>query len=251
MLRDNFLLSLQEKCFKDFDRADTGNRFTAKKWDFVNKAGLIEVNVLRGSVFEKACVSTISATVTIPDRSHTSTIQWLGIQTFPVHPSVPMLMAVFEHVDERGLEHHPGFFDVYPIVPFDEDRQMLAENIGGVCRSYSRPYPDLPEGYVKMFRTPDAGIGVGYGVGMALQPDETDHGLFKDISQAVLSAYFEIVDKRKDAGPDPEGQEAMKKFRTDWAKFTFMDNRFFQGGIMLGVPPESFMLHMLPPTVCF
>jgi len=34
-------------------------------------------------------------------------------------------------------------------------------------------------------------------------------------------------------------------------KFVFMENRFFKGGVQLGVPAESFMLHMLPPMVRF
>jgi hypothetical protein len=43
----------------------------------------------------------------------------------------------------------------------------------------------------------------------------------------------------------------MYRFRSEWVKFTFTDNRFYQGGVQLGVPAESFMLHMLPPSVKF
>jgi hypothetical protein len=39
--------------------------------------------------------------------------------------------------------------------------------------------------------------------------------------------------------------------RREWVRYTFMENRFFQGGVKLGVPPEAFMIHMLPPRVIF
>jgi len=162
-----------------------------------------------------------------------------------------MLMAVFERVDEKGLVHHPGFFDIYPLVPFEEDRKYLQEQIGSVCRKYGRTYPDLPASYLKMFRLKEAGIGIGYAAGLSLMPDETNHDFFMDAAEAIFNAYFTLAEKRKNSPYSPEQIEQMNRFRSEWVKFTFMDNRFFQGGVSLGVPPKSFMLHMLPPSVRF
>ena len=251
MLKDDYLIELKQKYFKTFEPYLDGNKFEKKEWDFVNGAGSVEINVCHSDVFEKICISNIDARVTIPDRDYESSIQWLGLQTFPSNPLVPMYMGVFEHVDETGLEHHPAFFDIYPSVPFDEDKQYLQDLIGSVCKTYGRSYPDLPASYLEMFRLKSAGTGVGYAAGLSLMPDERDHGYFKDAAHAALDSYIALVDKRKDSSSTEDQSEAMEKLRTEWARFTFMENRFFQGGIQLGVPVESFMIHMLPPRVRF
>ncbi|MCP4713476.1 MAG: coproporphyrinogen III oxidase, partial [Deltaproteobacteria bacterium] len=228
-----------------------GAAFEKHTWDFVNGAGSVEVNVCRGDFFEKVCISNISATVTIPDRDHESSIQWLGIQTFPSNPLVPMFMGVFENVEEQGLEHKPAFFDVYPIIGFDEDKQYLQEQIGAVCSAHGRAYPDLPDSYLEMFRLKQAGIGVGYAAGLSLMPSEDNSQYFQEAALAILDAYVALLKKRKGSSATDRQSAAMDSFRTDWTRFTFMDNRFFQGGIQLGVPPEAFLLHMLPPVVKF
>ena len=251
MLTDTFLIELQQKYLNAFAPYIPAEGFDKKQWDFITRAGNVEVQTSRGDLFEKVCVSNISATVTIPDRDWQSSIQWVGVQTFPSNPLVPMFMGVFEHVDEKGLEHHPAYFDIYPVVPFEEDRNYFQEVIGAVCKKYGRTYPDLPESYLKMFQLKEAGIGVGYGVGLSLMPDEDDHDYFMDVACAVQEAYFEVVERRKNEPFSPEQLEQMNEFRKLWVKFIFMDNRFFSGGVQLGVPPESFMIHMLPPSVKF
>ena len=251
MLTDTFLIELQQKYLNAFAPYIPAEGFDKKQWDFITRAGDVEVQVSRGDLFEKVCVSNISATVTIPDRDWQSSIQWVGVQTFPSNPLVPMFMGVFEHVDEKGLEHHPAYFDIYPVVPFEEDRNYFQEVIGAVCKKYGRTYPDLPESYLKMFQLKEAGIGVGYGAGLSLMPDEDDHDYFMDVACAVQEAYFEVVERRKNEPFSPDQLEQMNEFRKLWVKFIFKDNRFFSGGVQLGVPPESFMIHMLPPSVKF
>jgi len=251
MLTDTFLIELQQKYLNAFAPYIPAEGFDKKQWDFITRAGDVEVQVSRGDLFEKVCVSNISATVTIPDRDWQNSIQWVGVQTFPSNPLVPMFMGVFEHVDEKGLEHHPAYFDIYPVVPFEEDRNYFQEVIGAVCKKYGRKYPDLPESYLEMFQLKEAGIGVGYGVGLSLMPEEDDHDYFMDVACAVQEAYFEVVERRKNEPFSPEQLEQMNEFRKLWVKFIFMDNRFFSGGVQLGVPPESFMIQMLPPSVKF
>jgi len=251
MLTDAFLIELKKNYFSVFEPFLDGSSFEKKEWDFVNKAGQVEVNVCRGGVFEKICISNISARVTIPERGYESGIQWLGLQTFPSNPLVPMFMGVFEQVDEQGLKHHPAFFDVYPAVPFAEDEAFLKEKIGAVCEKHNRPYPDLPESYLKMFRLEQAGTGVGYAAGLSLMPDEDNPQYLQDAALAALDSYVHLVKKRKDDEFTDAHVRAMHRFRTDWTRWTFLENRFFQGGVQLGVPVESFMIHMLPPVVRF
>ena len=124
MLTDKFLVQLKQKYLDTIAGYNPG-AFEKKQWNFLNGAGAVEVNVSRGDFFEKACVSNIRAIVTIPGRDYQSTIQWVGIQTFPRNPHVPMFMGVFEHVSEQGLEHCPGFFDVYPTIAYEEDRDFI------------------------------------------------------------------------------------------------------------------------------
>jgi len=251
MLTNTFLLELQKKYFDALAPLTAGAPFEKQEWDFANRAGRVEVNVSRGPVFEKVCVSNIVATVTIPDRTYQSTIQWLGIQTFPANPLMPMFVGVFEHVAEEGAERCPNFFDVFPAVPIEADRQFLQAEMGAIFKHYKRPYPDLPGSYLEMFRLKEAGAGLGYCAGMALPPREDNFEFFRETALAIHRLYFEIVHNRRSSPYAPEHRAAMQRLRREWTRYTFMDNRFFQGGIALGVPPESFMLHMLPPSVIF
>ena len=102
-----------------------------------------------------------------------------------------------------------------------------------------------------MFRLKEAGIGVGYGVGLALTPEEENTQFFEDAANAIFEAYMTLVNKRKESSYTDEQVLAMDRFRAEWTRFVFSDNRFYQGGVQMGVPPESFMIHMLPPTVKF
>jgi coproporphyrinogen III oxidase len=251
VLTDAFLIALKQRYLETIAQLNGGKIFEKKSWDFLTKAGKVEVNINRGDLFEKACVSTIHAIVTIPGRDYQSNIQWLGIQTFPSNPLVPMFMGVFEHVFEKGVEHCPGFFDVYPVIPYDEDREYFKKEIESVARKHGRTYEHLLQGYLKMFQLKEAGSGVGYGIGIAFGPEEENASYFQDAAEAIFKAYFHIVEKRKKEKPAPEQVETMFKNRAEWVKFTFTENRFYQGGVMLGVPPEAFMLHMLPPLVKF
>jgi coproporphyrinogen III oxidase len=250
MLTDTFLAELKQKYLDTFGRYNAGG-FEKKNWNFLNGAGSVEVNTSRGDFFEKACVSTIRATVTIPGRDYQSTIQWVGIQTFPHNPHVPIFMGVFEHVSEQGLEHCPGFFDVYPTIVYDEDRNFIRQKMEAVMKKHGRIYSDLQQGYLKMFELKEAGSGVGYGVGVAFGPEEDNAACFEDTAQEIYAAYFKLVEKRKDLKPTAADLARMQEQRREWVRYTFMDNRFFKGGVALGVPRESFMLHMLPPEVTF
>jgi len=250
MLTDQFLAELKQKYLDTITRYNAG-AFVKKNWNFLHGAGAVEVNVSRGDLFEKACVSNIHATVTIPGRDYQSTIQWVGIQTFPCNPHVPIFMGVFEHVSEQGLERCPGFFDVYPTIVYDEDRDFIKQKMEAVTKKHGRIYSDLQQGYLKMFELKEARSGIGYGVGIAFGPEEDNAACFEDAAQEIYAAYFQLADKRKDLKPTADDIIRMQEQRREWVRYTLMDNRFFKGGVALGVPPEAFMIHMLPPTVYF
>lgn len=251
MLTDPFLLDLKKKYIETITRYNQGAPLETRQWDFTTKVGTVEVNVSRGPVFEKACVSTIAARVTIPGRDYESSIQWLGVQTFPANPCVPLTMGVYEHVSEKGMEHTPGYYDIYPVIPFEEDRTYARKEMEAVARKHGKDLPELGEGYMKMFQVTKVGTGVGYGVGMAFGPEEEDFDYFHDAASAMFTVYFALVDKRKAMSPTAEHISAMFNQRAEWVRFNFLENRFFLGGIQFGAPAESFMLHNLPPLVKF
>jgi coproporphyrinogen III oxidase len=251
MLTDPFLIDLKQKYIETITRFNQGASLETRQWDFTTKVGKVEVNTSRGPVFEKACVSSISARVTIPGRDYESSIQWLGVQTFPANPCVPLIMGVYEHVSEMGKEHTPGYYDIYPVIPFEEDRTYAGKEMETVARRHGKALQELAEGYKKMFQLKQAGTGVGYGVGMAFEPEEEDFAYFHDAALAMFTVYFALVDKRKSMAPTAEQVDAMFKQRAEWIRFNFMENRFFLGGMQFGAPPESFMLHNLPPVVKF
>ncbi len=251
MLTHPKLQSLKDQFSKAILNHDPGGAFASHKWEFSTHKGKVAVQALRGDVFEKACVSEITSTVVLPKRDHETSIEWLGIQIFPASPLVPMLTAVFEQVQELGELRCPCFFDVFPVVSYQEDRLDLCHQVGAECKKYDRMYPDLPESYMSMFQVAEPGMGVGYGAGLALSGQEKDQEYYADAADAVCSAYFQIVERRKNASFNKQQIADQQAYYADMVRFVFMENRFFKGGVQMGVPTESFMMHMLPPTVRF
>lgn len=251
MLTHTTLLALKKEFSDALLRCEPGRVFEQHKWDFSTHNGKVAVQALRGPVLEKACISEITATVTLPKRSHETSIEWLGVQIFPSNPLAPMLTAVFEQIQEQGELRCPCFFDVYPVVSYQEDRLDLHKLLAAVCKKYGRAYPDLPESYLKMYQVQEPGLGVGYGIGLALSGQETAQDFYAEAAHAILRGYFQIVDRRKESVFTQKQAADMQAYRSDMVKFVFMENRFFKGGVQLGIPAESFMLHMLPPTARF
>jgi len=238
---------VKQEYLDTISRLHPGKAFEKREWDFLTNTGRVEVNVIRGDLFEKACVSSLQATVNLPERDYISTVQWLGVATFPTNPLVPAFIGVFEHVSEKGLEHCPGFYDIYPTIEFAEDKEYVRTELMKVATKHGREYEDLIKGYRRMFRLKEADIGIGYGVGMSFGPDEEDSQYFEACAYTILQAYFYLVERRRDTKPTTAQIEEMFRKRAERTQWTFNENRFYQGGIMLGVPPESFILHMLPP----
>jgi len=172
MLTQPILQSLKKSFSDAILKYDHGHSFEQHKWEFQTHIGKVAVQALRGDVFEKACVSEITASVILPKRGHETSIEWLGVQIFPASPLVPMLTAVFEQVQEKGERHCPCFFDVFPVVSYQEDRLDLYKQLGAVSKKHNRAYPDLPESYMSMFQVSEPGMGVGYGAGLALSGQE-------------------------------------------------------------------------------
>lgn len=154
-------------------------------------------------------------------------------------------------MSEKDGEFYPAFYDIYPVIPFEDDKNYLIKIMSDAAEKHGKKHNDLAEGYKKMFRVKDTGIGIGYGIGLALGPEETDSAYYKSAAEGILKGYFDIVEKRKNDKPEPSHIEEMFRQRAEWVRFTFMGNRFFKGGVQVGVPPECFMLHMLPPVVKF
>ncbi len=87
MLTHTTLLALKKEFSDALLRYEPGRVFEQHKWEFSTHSGKVAVQALRGQVFEKACISEITATVTLPKRSHETSIEWLGVQIFPVKPA--------------------------------------------------------------------------------------------------------------------------------------------------------------------
>ena len=123
MLKNPFLIELKQKYMDAFSKCNGGTPFEKKEWDFNTKIGKVEVNVCRGDVFEKVCVSTILSRVVIPGRDFQSTIQWLGLQAFSSNPLVPMYMAAFEQVEEENEDRLQSF-------PVHRDKKYIYSKSG-------------------------------------------------------------------------------------------------------------------------
>ena len=194
MLTDQFFINIKQLFIDNVLKHNRGELIKTKKWVFEN--GDAEVNVSRGNIFEKACVTAICTTVTLPGRDYQSKIQWLGIQTFPANHHVPMFMGGFEHISERGEEHYPGYFDICSFTPCTEDSEYVTGKMKLVTDKYNKSYQELTDRYSKIFHVRESTTGIGSGGGIAFDEEEKNFKFTQDTELSICETYFDIVEKK-------------------------------------------------------
>ena len=88
-----------------------------------------------------------------------------------------------------------------------------------------------------MFELKEAGSGVGYGVGIAFGPEEQNAACFEDAAREIHAGLLSAGGQKKRAQSRRGYIARMQEQRREWVRYTFMDNRFFKGGVMLWAFP--------------
>ncbi len=253
--------------FEDLEQNAGPNpgRFVRTAWDRPGGGGGV-MSVLRGQLFEKAGVNismvdgefTPDFAAKIPGTEAGSKFWAAGI-SLVVHPRSPKIPAV--HMNTRMIVTAKGWFggggDLTPLQPGTEaaaqDAAFFHAAYKAACDKHA---PDYYENFRKWcdeyFFLPHRGEPRGAG---GIFYDYLDSGdaaadfaFTRDVGEAFLAAYPEIVRRRMHETFTPEEREAQLIRRGRYVEFNLLYDRGTTFGLKTGGNTEAILMSM-PPEV--
>ena len=215
------------------------------------------VTVARGSVVEKAGV--MSAVVTAPLPPYLGEPRWNRSIFFDVHPKsphVPMLhlTLVFQYMAD-GTGTVGDWMDVLPAVWHEGDLSEMRSKMDAVFDKHGvDPTPHRrsvvegnPGEIDHTWRRKPAGVGGSFYPPPPLMVTTENVAFVKEAFETLLTAYFSVLDKRKN---DPASTADIKA--QDLQRKTWLQDQLFSDPFSSAlVPYEAWSLANAPPVVKF
>ena len=253
--------------FEDLEEQAGPNpgRFVRTAWDRPGGGGGV-MSVLRGQVFEKAGVNisvvegqfTPDFAAKIPGTQAGSQFWAAGI-SLVVHPRSPKIPAV--HMNTRMIVTAKGWFggggDLTPLQPGTE---AAAEDAGFFHAAYKAACDKHDLDYYEKFRKwcdeyfflphrgePRGAGGIFYDY-LDSGDAAADFAFTRDVGEAFLAAYPDIVRRRMHETFTPEEREAQLIRRGRYVEFNLLYDRGTTFGLKTGGNTEAILMSM-PPEV--
>ncbi|MDE2318127.1 MAG: oxygen-dependent coproporphyrinogen oxidase [Rhodospirillales bacterium] len=262
VLRDRICAALEDM---EQNAGPNPGRFVRTSWERPGGGGG-EMSVLRGQVFEKAGVNisvvegefTPDFAARVPGTEAGARFWAAGI-SLVIHPRSPKVPAV--HMNTRMLVTAKGWFggggDLTPLQPGTpqaaEDAVFFHAAYKAACDRHDPTYYEKFKAWCdEYFYLPHRGEPRGAGGIFYDYLDsgnaEADFAFTRDVGEAFLAAYPEIVRSRMHDSFTPEEREAQLIRRGRYVEFNLLYDRGTTFGLKTGGNTEAILMSM-PPEV--
>ncbi|MBU6448885.1 MAG: oxygen-dependent coproporphyrinogen oxidase [Rhodospirillales bacterium] len=262
VLRDRICAALEDL---EQNAGPNPGRFVRTSWERPGGGGG-EMSVLRGQVFEKAGVNisvvegefTPDFAARVPGTEAGARFWAAGI-SLVIHPRSPKVPAV--HMNTRMLVTAKGWFggggDLTPLQPGTpqaaEDAVFFHAAYKAACDRHDPTYYEKFKAWCdEYFYLPHRGEPRGAGGIFYDYLDsgnaEADFAFTRDVGEAFLAAYPEIVRSRMHDSFTPEEREAQLIRRGRYVEFNLLYDRGTTFGLKTGGNTEAILMSM-PPEV--
>lgn len=251
--------SLRDRICRRFEEIDGEGKFTQKAWKRDGGGGGV-MSSMKGKVFEKVGVnvSTVHGEFSpefrknIPGAEEDPKFFATGI-SLVAHMRSPLVPAV--HMNTRYIETSKTWFgggaDLNPMIENDEDTRKFHQEFKQACDKhdpeYYKKYKEWADEYFFIKHRNEArGVGGIFYDYINSGSFEADFAFTKDVGEAFLKIYPEIVLAHKDKSWTEEQREIQLRKRGRYAEFNLVYDRGTKFGFMTGGNIEAILMS-LPP----
>jgi coproporphyrinogen III oxidase len=251
---------LRDRICAAFEALDTA-RFVRTPWDRPGGGGG-EISLLKGTVFEKVGVnvSEVHGTFSeefrgqMPGTQESGDFHACGI-SLVAHMKSPLVPAV--HMNLRRIETGVGWFgggtDLTPYFPFDDDVRLFHERLKGACDRHDPAYYPRFKAWCDRYfflphRDEPRGVGGIFFDNLDSGDPEADFAFVRDVGEAFLATYPEIVARRRHLPYTFAQREHQLVRRGRYVEFNLLYDRGTVFGLKTGGNVEAILMS-LPPEV--
>jgi len=260
-----FLLDYQNRLCRELESADGRATFCEDIWERETGGGGCTRALTGGKIFEKAGVNFShvfgerlppAATSARPELAGRS-FQALGVSIVihPDNPFVPTAHAnvrffIAEKEGEDPVWWFGGGFDLTPYYGFEEDcvhwHKVAKEAVGDELYPKFKTWAD--DYFYLKHRNEARGIGGLFFDDFNEGGFENSFELMKNVAKKFSTAYFPIVEKRKDTPFSKTEKDFQRYRRGRYVEFNLIHDRGTLFGLQSGGRTESILMS-LPPQV--
>jgi coproporphyrinogen III oxidase len=259
-----YFRDLQGRICTAFEAFEPTSRFAPRSWSKPaghRLEGGGESRLMRGDVFEKVGVnvSHVWGEFSPQARSQVAGAAESGgrfvacgisLVAHMWNPYVPIV-----HMNLRYLRTSRAWFgggsDLTPTFPFEEDTAAFHQALREACDSY-RPdaYPEFKAWCDRYFFLPHRqeprGVGGIFFDEVSSGSQDADFAFVREVGEAFLRVYPQIVSRRKDTPFDEAARERLLIKRGRYVEFNLVYDRGTKFGFSTDADPEAYLMS-LPP----
>lgn len=255
-----FFFDLRDRICAAFEALDTA-RFVRTAWDRPGGGGG-EMSVLRGEVFEKVGVNVSEVYGTFSDEfraqmpgTDAGGAFWACGISLVAHMKSPLVPAV--HLNLRRIQTGTGWFgggtDLTPYFPFADDVQLFHARLKAACDRHDPSYHPrfkkwCDEYFYLRHREEPRGVGGIFFDNLDTGDAERDLAFVREVGEAFLATYPEIVARRRDLPYTFAQREEQLVRRGRYVEFNLLYDRGTVFGLRTGGNVEAILMS-LPPVV--
>ncbi|MBI5375528.1 MAG: coproporphyrinogen III oxidase [Candidatus Schekmanbacteria bacterium] len=245
---DDYMTRTKKKALKNFTSMELNPLVQTQTWNVAD--GFMEVNTIRGKIFEKMGISDSRFETIIPRYNEKTTVRVFEICSHTFNPEVPVGTLSLRFL-KRKTGRLMGHTDLSPFLESKKERELFVNAMKSLCRKYRKDYEELNSNLKNLFHSVYRNKQRGGGLGIAFDLNEKDFPLLCETGETFIKIYSKIIDRTKGLKINKKDREAVLAARAQWVEFNLVEDKGFIAGIKIGIPPEAMMVQTLPPLVKF
>ena len=242
----NYYAEMTEKALEGYKRINNTDQVENKKYEVPN--AIWDVNVIRGTVLEKATVTRVSLRTKHPVTGDDTHFHALQSKVYPANPKIPVLVFIIEHMVAQD-DFFSGMMDVIAPAPIEEDLSFLGAEMKKVCEKHGEEYEPLRDKGAQIFKLDGWEKPINAGVGIHNPTAKERVEMIKEEGQVWLSSYLKVIEKRINEPFTDDDVEQMNAIRARILEYYYLGDISLTEAVKLGIPLEAINLMLLAPTI--